>query len=337
MKRLACLFVSCVLALAVGACSKPAAPEPAPTSNEAEVTDAVEQDETADAVAAESEAEPEAKPEGAPEEQPDESAIADDAQGGTEKTQGGFVSVYSDENFAQVRAAMEEGGYPAAVAFAGSLDGRTVDALLMTSYLAETYPFVRSIPSANIADGGGDEVFVIVPADDGASVAVNSRATSPAVGEVLYRSEMGEPIVVVCDGFYLGEDAALKVTIVDSSGAVYEYAPYVTTGNCECLDGTVLYDFSVDRNGAPLAAQQYVDIILAYAPNLADELAMGMTDDPDGWQRVEVEGETCWQLRFGTMHGEYFATERTFAVGEQSQNLYEYDVVADDWNQLPTQ
>lgn len=323
MKRLACLAVSCSLALSVVACAKPAE-EPVAAQPEPEAVETVEEEPTD-----EPEAVPETEPEtvGEPQEEPAPE------QGPAPSTQ--FVSIYNDENFAQVRAAMDEGGYPAAIAFAGSLGGRTVDALLMTSYLAETYPFVRSVPAANIADCGGDEVFVIVPADDGASVAVNSTSESPAVGKVLYRSEVGEPIVVVCDGFFLGEDSTVRVTIVDSEGNVFEFAPYVTTGNVTCLDGTELLDFSVDRNGAPVCAQGYVDAILAGAPDLADEIAAGMTDDPDGWTRVEVDGETCWQLRFGTMHGDYFATERTFAVGEESMRLFEYDVAMDSWNEIP--
>lgn len=337
MMRLACLFSALALAFALGACSKPPAEEPsAPEQQEAVAT--VEEESEA---ASEPESAPEAETDAAPEPEPapaPEAEVEADAATGEEQASVAFFSIYNDEGFAEVRSFMDEEGLPAAIAYAGSLDGRTVDALLLTSYLAEAYPFVRSIPSANFAVGSGQEVFVIAPLDENATVEVVSYAESPVMGEVLYRSEVGEPIVVVCDGFCLEEDATLTVTITDGTGT-YEFSPYVTTGNIPCLgeDGGDIYNFSVDMNGGPLGAQAYGDIVLYNAPDLMDQITDGMTDDPDGWTRVEVDGEPCWQIRFGTMHGDYFAAERTFAVGSESHRLYEYDVALDSWDELPAQ
>ena len=85
--------------------------------------------------------------------------------------------------------------------------------------LAADLPFIEQIPLDHVIGQQG-EVYCIVPADEGATIAVNTLAQdihgNLVTDEVLYRSEYGDPIIVICG--YGGFSPDREVNITDSTG-----------------------------------------------------------------------------------------------------------------------
>jgi|GEM_PF-4794483 len=103
---------------------------------------------------------------------------------------------------------------------------------LEKSGVAEDFPFVRELPQENIVQTGGREVYLIIPLDENASVAVNEWVcdeTNGFVGEtggVLYRSDRGEPILLCCNVSDAVPDT--QVVIVDGDGRTLDWNPRVS-------------------------------------------------------------------------------------------------------------
>ena len=96
--------------------------------------------------------------------------------------------------------------------------------------LCEDLPFLLMIDQNHILGDEG-QLFCIVPADENATVAVNRRPWNPETEsyeepEVLYRSESGSPILVMCPNEDWIPDT--EVVITDSNGTVTVWSP--------CLD-----------------------------------------------------------------------------------------------------
>ena len=95
--------------------------------------------------------------------------------------------------------------------------------------LCEDLPFLLAIREENIIGTFG-YLFCIVPADENTTVAVNRRpwnaeTESYEEPEVLYRSESGSPILVMCPNEDWIPDT--EVVITDSSGTVTIWSPYL--------------------------------------------------------------------------------------------------------------
>lgn len=95
--------------------------------------------------------------------------------------------------------------------------------------LCEDLPFLLTIREENIMGTFG-YLFCIVPADESESVAVNRRPWNPQnesyeEPEVLYRSESGSPILVMCPNEDWIPDT--EVVITDSNGTVTIWSPYL--------------------------------------------------------------------------------------------------------------
>lgn len=95
--------------------------------------------------------------------------------------------------------------------------------------LCEDLPFLLTIREENFMGTFG-YLFCIVPADENASVAVNRRPWNPQnesyeEPEVLYRSESGSPILVMCPNEDWIPDT--EVVITDSNGTVTIWSPYL--------------------------------------------------------------------------------------------------------------
>ena len=95
--------------------------------------------------------------------------------------------------------------------------------------LCEDLPFLLTIREENIIGTFG-YLFCIVPADETATVAVNRRPWNAEIEnyeepEVLYRSESGSPILVMCPNEDWIPDTELVIT--DSSGTVTVWSPYI--------------------------------------------------------------------------------------------------------------
>ena len=95
--------------------------------------------------------------------------------------------------------------------------------------LCEDLPFLLAIDQDHILGVEG-QLFCIVPADENATVAVNRRpwnaeTESYEEPEVLYRSENGSPILVMCPNKDWIPDT--EVVITDSNGTVTTWSPYL--------------------------------------------------------------------------------------------------------------
>ena len=95
--------------------------------------------------------------------------------------------------------------------------------------LCEDLPFLLAIREENVIGTFG-YLFCIVPADENATVAVNRRpwngeTESYEEPEVLYRSESGSPVLVMCPNEDWIPDT--EVVITDSSGTVTIWSPYL--------------------------------------------------------------------------------------------------------------
>jgi len=95
--------------------------------------------------------------------------------------------------------------------------------------LCEDLPFLLTIDQNHILGVEG-HLFCIVPADENATVAVNRRPWNAEAQiyeepEVLYRSESGSPILVMCPNEDWIPDT--EVVITDSNGTVTVWSPYL--------------------------------------------------------------------------------------------------------------
>ena len=118
-------------------------------------------------------------------------------------------------------------------------------------WLCDDLPFLLQIPEQNILGTDG-HLFCIVPADENATVSVNwSRwdENTKTYGEkiVLYRSEKGEPILLMTTN--TGWCMETEVIITDSSGEVTVWYPFIDEDNriarlCDNNGASLYYDFS---------------------------------------------------------------------------------------------
>jgi len=187
----------------------------------------------------------------------------------------------------------------------------------------EKYPFIAEIPYERYVETNGNEMYCIVPKDKNSSVSVNEWIYSPTggtYGEVLYRSESGEPILITCN-----EDENIpnvKVTIVDSEGNVFEFSPYFNSqlGWLEVYETPEAHslDFTVYENQAMNNILVFEDLIGDWA---------GFYTTPEG---TEVQfhfnfyraayGEPCVTLWYGEEYGEYIEYYEGYAYEQYDEN-----------------
>ena len=155
----------------------------------------------------------------------------------------------------QLRQAAAEKGDICAAAFLGYADTADFAAYIAQLEETKTYPFLTEIPQEQIIlhPNGGTELYCIVPTDPKASLSVNDWVYGEdfvgKAGEVLYRSESGEPILLRGNLSDVMPD--LDVEIVDSAGEALSYQPRLSL-----YDGSLntpwyspgVYDFTTYSN-----------------------------------------------------------------------------------------
>lgn len=100
--------------------------------------------------------------------------------------------------------------------------------------LCEDLPFLLSIDRERILGVEG-QLFCIVPADENAAVAVNRGIWNEETGayectEVIYRSDSGRPILVMCNSS--GWELDTEIVITDSNGNVAVWYPHMDSSYC---------------------------------------------------------------------------------------------------------
>lgn len=150
----------------------------------------------------------------------------------------GNISELSIEDLREIASA---NGYLCAAAFLGYSYDMDIASFLEEVDLTD-YPFLSEIPAENYVEqpDGGYEIYCIIPADPGSSLAVNewimdeSNGFYGEPGQVLYRSESGEPILL--RGNPSDIVPGTQVVVVDNAGEVLEWNPSLSL-----YDGSMMY------------------------------------------------------------------------------------------------
>ena len=203
MKRIICILLFICVLLCLAACGGDAVPSSGITEPESEKVQ---------------------MPEAA------ESAHTSDAASTTEPTMP--TEAWEDPSLLIFRQAMVETPQLFAAAFFGYVPQDADPFAIMQEaapQLCEDLPFLLAIREENVIGTSG-YLFCIVPADEAATVAVNRRpwnaeTESYEEPEVLYRSESGNPILVMCPNEDWIPDT--EVVITDSNGTVTVWSPYL--------------------------------------------------------------------------------------------------------------
>lgn len=91
----------------------------------------------------------------------------------------------------------------------------------------EKYPFVNDITDGRIIGDSYGDLFCIIPRDEGSTVAINRMYIDEYgnfdYGEVIYRSEVGEPVLLYCNNSAFEADT--QVNITDSQGNISTWYP----------------------------------------------------------------------------------------------------------------
>lgn len=118
-------------------------------------------------------------------------------------------------------------------------DPAYLDRYLRESAAVQAWPFLAEIPPERIVETHlGQTMFAVVPASDGCSVSVNAWNCSEEngfegeTGDVLFRSEQGGPILLICNYSDLFPDAQV---IVVGDGGVADFKPMLSG-----MDGSVV-------------------------------------------------------------------------------------------------
>ena len=145
------------------------------------------------------------------------------------------------------RQQMKADGYLGAVAYIGYVDtemtgAQCAEVFYDSRYSAE-YPTITNIPEENCVDDcGGYELYLLIPADENATVSVNEWLLTEEnnfmgeSGTVYYRSETGSPLLIKCNVSDIMPN--VTVNIVDSNGNSVDWRPSIS-----------LKDGSVSRYG----------------------------------------------------------------------------------------
>ncbi len=93
--------------------------------------------------------------------------------------------------------------------------------------VCEKYPFIVNIPEERVIGEHFGELFCIIPRDEGSTVAINRLQLDENgnldYGEVIYRNEIGDPVLLYCNNGAFESDT--QVNITDSQGNVFTWYP----------------------------------------------------------------------------------------------------------------
>jgi hypothetical protein len=120
-----------------------------------------------------------------------------------------------------LRGEMEGTSYAFAVAYIGeTYDGGEKDYAALLNDLAPglcaQWPFLLEIPAENVVDLGWYEIYCIIPADPDASVRVSRTVQTGddlwEYTDIIYVSETGEPILLICNCTEYWPDTQVTIT-----------------------------------------------------------------------------------------------------------------------------
>jgi len=242
----------------------------------------------------------------------------------------------SDPSYLSFIEQMQQNGMIAGVAFLGYIDGPMGDGyrgfLAEEGYLEE-YPFIAEIPTDRYIETDGNELYCIVPADPSASVAVNEWIVTDGdpdngqPGEVLYRSESGEPILLLCNDEAVWSN--LQINLVDGKGNIASFHPFVSPENYRLSPGEAagdIVDFTIYANGK--MDNYYFEQLTEGSPELLGTWA--------AWDAYDINGEqmvcslSFYQDESGANRMEYFYGPPESEIHERFEGSYYMPDIASD-------
>ena len=202
----------------------------------------------------------------------------------------------------------------------------------------QKYPFISEIDTGHTI-GDDDYLYCLVPLDENATVSVNlmrwdSKSDTEEVIEVLYRSEVGDPLLIFAAG---GDDAYaylsyIQVQIVDNAGnsCVWEPQLYTSTGHivpCFSENGDYLsFDFTeYGWMAAPL------DLAPWLAEGWSGMTALGLAGSEDwgmGWFVETTAWETDLPAYFSLR---FYLEDETGGMVELDWFYNDSDYVDESW------
>ncbi len=187
----------------------------------------------------------------------------------------------------------------------------------------DEYSFIAEIPYDRYVETNGNEMYCIVPRDKNSSVSVNEWKSSPtggSYGEILYKSDSGEPFIITCNED--GSNPNVKIVIVDSDGNVFEFSPYFNSqmGWLEVYETPEAwsYDFTVYEDAS-------MRDILVFDDLLGDWAGFYTTPEGDEVQfhfnfYRAAYGEPCVTFWYGEEYGEYTEYYEGYAYEQYDEN-----------------
>lgn len=173
-----------------------------------------------------------------------------------EKTESEPEKPVSDGGLAELRKEIKNADALFGAAFYGyssSMESSAAADLLNIACpsAASEYPFAANIPAERVIANADGELYCIVPKDENTTVSVNRLMEGAdgtlEISEVLYKSENGEPFLLLCNTAFSPDT---EVVIVDGEGNSVSWYPYVddnlfmSEGTDEMGDYLLSYDFS---------------------------------------------------------------------------------------------
>jgi len=199
------------------------------------------------------------------------------------------------ERIDNLRNCMVDTPQTLAVAYLGCYSGEEdLRAWLETTcpLMVSEYSFLTGIPQERIIGQAG-EVYCLVPGDAQYQVSIDLlREDSAEVAKVLYRSDSGEPILLLCnDGAFYPDT---QVTVVDNMGNVLSFYPYCNSkGGVEIPVNDDSEELVMDFSDYFEVYPDYYQAMLAMDWSLTDEEHLISTC----WSYYEnTEQMRCWTL-----------------------------------------
>ena len=157
-----------------------------------------------------------------------------------------------DQSYADLIENLSWGEAVCGVAYVGFVEGPLGEGyraiIEEQKELMEWYPFVANIPAEQFVETDGYDLYCIVPTSLDCSVKVeevsipeNTEAWEPIIGEVIYESETGEPILLKCNESDIFSNVLVTITTPD--GVEKKISPYLSL-----MDGS-LAGINEDESG----------------------------------------------------------------------------------------
>ena len=228
--------------------------------------------------------------------------------------------VTSDQSYTDLIESLSWGEAVCGVAYVGFVEGPFGDGyraiIEEQKELMEWYPFVAEIPAEQFVETDGYDLYCIVPASLDYSVKVeevfmpeNTEAWEPIIGEVIYESETGEPILLKCNESDIFTN--VLVTITTPEGAEKKISPYLSL-----MDGSLA---GINEDGSGLTSLDFS----RYEMNLDDFYTFDELINVDWTAYYYYDDETTYFMNLYFFYNDYGQKCVEFWYGLENSDIDE--------------